>query len=110
MRLRYAGAEALASRKLLVGSAASVLGIGEDRLSIYLNDHLAGATVGMNLARHIADRSTPFGALAEEIAQDRETLRDVMRRLGVSEDRVKVLLGWVGEHAAWLKFTGELLG
>jgi hypothetical protein len=28
-----------------------MLGLGEHRLSIYLNDHLAGATAGLELAR-----------------------------------------------------------
>jgi hypothetical protein len=31
-----------------------LLGLGEDRLSIYLNDHLAGSTVGADLARRAA--------------------------------------------------------
>jgi hypothetical protein len=32
-----------------------MLGLGDDRLSIYLNDHLAGATAGANLARRAAE-------------------------------------------------------
>jgi hypothetical protein len=68
-------------------SRPNLLGLGEDRLSIYLNDHLAGATVGVRLARRIAgdDGSTGDGealdAIAAEIAQDRATLIEVMRRL-----------------------------
>ena len=85
-----------------------MLGIGEDRLSIYLNDHLAGATGGASLARQIARHSAAFDALADEISQDRETLLEIMRRLGVREDHLKIAIGWVGERAAWLKFAGEL--
>ena len=93
-----------------------MLGFGEDRLSIYLNDHLGGATAGANLARRLADddRSSATGAvlaaIADEIAQDRETLLDVMQRLSVGRDQVKAALGWGAEKASRLKFTGELLG
>jgi hypothetical protein len=52
-----------------------LLGLGEDRLSIYLNDHLAGATAGVSLARRAAasNRATGYGDVLEEIAG----LRDV---------------------------------
>jgi hypothetical protein len=53
-----------------------------DLLGIYLNDHLAGATGGAELARRVASsqRSTPartaLGQLARDIAQDRATGSD----------------------------------
>jgi hypothetical protein len=93
-----------------------VLGLGEDRLSVYLNDHLAGATAGVNLARHAAEsnRSTSYGraldALAEEIADDRATLLAVMERLSVGRDHLKVALAWGLERAGRLKPSGELVG
>jgi hypothetical protein len=92
-----------------------VLGVGESHLSIYLNDHLAGATAGAELARRAAgaNRSTAYGPvlerLAEEIAQDRDALLDVMRRLGVGRDRAKVALAWGAEKAGRLKVNGALL-
>jgi hypothetical protein len=88
-----------------------VLGLGEDRLSIYLNDHLAGATAGANLARHVAgnDRSG-LELLAQEIEEDRRTLLDVMERLSVSPDRLKLALAWGVEMAARVKPDGALLG
>ena len=49
-------------------------------LNIYLNDHLAGSTVGMNLARRIVreNADNEYGRemtpIAEDIAHDRETL------------------------------------
>jgi hypothetical protein len=98
------------------GSLTTVLGLGEDRLSIYLNDHLAGATAGVSLARRAAgnNRSTGYGevlqALADELDEDRRTLVDIMGRLAVGRDRVKVVLGWGAEKAGRLKFNGELLG
>ena len=85
-------------------------------LAIYLNDHLAGATAGAELARRAAaaNRGTPFAAplerLAEEIADDRAVLVDVMRRLEVARDPVKVLAGWAAEKAGRLKLNGRLTG
>ena len=92
-----------------------VLGLGGDHLSIYLNDHLAGSTVGVNLARRIArsNEGKAYGevleALAEEIAEDRRTLLDVMERLSVGQDRLKVALSWGVEKAGRLKLNGALL-
>jgi hypothetical protein len=93
-----------------------LLGLGEDRLSISLNDHLAGATAGVELARHLAgkNRATDYApvleAVAEEIDQDRATLVTVMERLSVRQDQLKVALSWGLEKAARLKPGGELLG
>src|SRR4051812_1276132 len=92
--------------------AEHVLGIGEDRLSVYLNDHLMGSTTGVRIARDLANRdaSTVFDELAQEIAEDRRTLLDLMDRFGAREDHVKVALGWVAERAFQVKFRGELRG
>src|SRR3954447_22226449 len=87
-----------------------MLGIREDRLSIYLNDHLAGSTAGLQLARRIARHHPELRELAREIQEDRETLLELMRRFDVDEDRVKVALGWVAEKAGRLKLSGELIG
>jgi hypothetical protein len=86
-----------------------------DRLSTYLNDHLAGATVGVELARRAAsnNRSTPYGdvltALTMEIEADRESLVEIMGRLSIGQDRLKLLLSWSVEKASRLKPNGELL-
>ena len=93
-----------------------MLGIGENRLSIYLNDHLAGSTVGVKLARRAAhnNRTNTYGptleAIAQEIEQDRATLTSLMEQLGITHDRVKVALSWGLEQASRLKFSGELVG
>ena len=81
-----------------------MLGLGEDDLSVYLNDHLGGATAGVDLARRVAD-----GALAAEIEEDRQRLIEIMDRLGISQDPVKVALGWAAIQAARLRFAAELL-
>jgi hypothetical protein len=82
-----------------------MLGLGEAPLSIYLNDHLAGATAGAKLARRAAR-----GARAAEIEEDRETLISIMERVGARQDRVKVALGWAAVQAVRVRFAAELLG
>ena len=90
--------------------------MGTRLLAIYLNDHLAGSTGGLELARRArsANRGTPFEAafdrLATEIEEDREALLDVLRRLGVARDPVKEWAGWLAEKAGRLKLNGRLTG
>ncbi len=93
-----------------------MLPLRTSRLSIYLNDHLAGATVGVELARRAAasNRSTDLGRvlgeLAAEIEQDRESLIDIMERLSLGRDRAKVLVSWSAEKVGRLKLNGQLRG
>ncbi|HEY1855198.1 MAG TPA: hypothetical protein VGG40_11470 [Solirubrobacterales bacterium] len=86
-------------------------------LGIYLNDHLAGATVGVELARRSRSNNSetpPFGAalarICGEIEEDRETLKAVMAELGVRRDPLKPALAWIGEKAGRLKPNGRLIG
>lgn len=86
-------------------------------LAIYLNDHLAGATAGVELARRLraSNEGYPqFGpVLAEicvEIEEDRETLRAVMSRLGAEESRIKPAAALLGERLGRLKLNGRLRG
>ncbi|MEA2229044.1 MAG: hypothetical protein QOH46_3600 [Solirubrobacteraceae bacterium] len=85
-------------------------------LAIYLNDHLAGSTAGVELARRARgnNRGTPYheplDRLATEIAEDRAALLDVMRRLGVGRDPVKEWAGWLAEKGGRLKRNGRLMG
>jgi hypothetical protein len=80
-----------------------MLGFGESPLSIYLNDHLAGSAAGLELARRVGD-----GTLAGEIEEDRATLIDVMRRLGVDTDDARQAIAWIGEKALRVKPGGRL--
>jgi hypothetical protein len=86
-------------------------------LAIYLNDHLAGATAGVELARRLRasnEDDREFGpALAEvcaEIEADRETLKAVMDRLGVGQSKLKPLAAVLGERLGRLKMNGQLRG
>lgn len=86
-------------------------------LAIYLNDHLAGATLGVELARRLrgSNEDDPeFGpALVEvcaEIESDRETLKAAMDRLDVGQSKVKPLAAVLGERLGRLKLNGQLRG
>jgi hypothetical protein len=84
-------------------------------LPIYLNDHLAGATAGTNLAKRMAgsNEGTEFGPflsdLAAQIDADKAVLEDVLARLDVSPDPVKTGVAWLGEKLGRLKLNGRLL-
>lgn len=90
--------------------------LGRDYLKIYLEDHYAGATAGLELARRAAgaNRGTPYGDVLERIAieieQDRDSLRAIMTDLGVGPDRLKVAGAWAGEKAGRFKLNGHLTG
>jgi hypothetical protein len=85
-------------------------------LATYLNDHLAGATVGVELSRRAAganegtELGTVLARLATEIEEDRATLESVMEAADAGRDRVKVTAAWVGEKAGRLKPNGQLTG
>jgi hypothetical protein len=85
-------------------------------LGIYLNDHLAGATIGMELARRArgSNRDNEYGEvlgrIAQEIDEDRATLQQLMDRLEVRRDHTKVIFGWVAEKVGRLKPNGQLTG
>lgn len=84
-------------------------------LGIYLNDHLAGATGGVELLRRAAGayRGSPRGAtlrrLVTEVETDRAALRDMMAALGIPVRHYKSVLAWLVEKAGRVKLNGRLL-
>lgn len=76
-------------------------------LAVYLNDHLAGATGGGELARRLAAAESGWAPelsrIADEIAEDRAALLELMRRLEVKPSLYKPWLAWFGEKVARLK-------
>jgi hypothetical protein len=86
------------------------------RLGTYLNDHLGGASGGIELARRLAkanedtEYGPPLRRVVQEIEEDIASLRDVMARMGVEEDRIKQAGAWTAEKVGRLKLNGQLLG
>jgi len=85
-------------------------------LRTYLQDHHAGSTVGLELARRSAaensdnDYGPELGRIADEIEADREALERAMERLGVKPNPVKDAVGWAGEKLGRLKPNNSLHG
>jgi hypothetical protein len=92
-----------------------VSGVHRRLLAIYLNDHLAGATLGVELALRAARENTgsELGVflgevLLPEIREDRQTLERLMGWLGIARSRPKVAAAWAAEKVGRLKLNGEL--
>jgi hypothetical protein len=87
-----------------------------DLLAIYLNDHYAGSTAGLELARRTraSNEGTELGDFLErltlEIEEDRQALELIMDRLGVRRDPLKQGFGWAAEKVGRLKLNGQLRG
>jgi hypothetical protein len=91
-------------------------GLSRHRMvGIYLNDHLAGATAGTELAHRMAqshrdqEEGSDLMGLAAEIGRDRAALLDMMASLGITVRGYKIGAAWIGEKAGRLKLNGRLL-
>jgi hypothetical protein len=85
-------------------------------LATYLNDHLAAATAGRELARRMAGSNRndelygpPAQRLAAEVEEDRDSLLALMSALGAGTDHAKVAAGWTAEKLGRLKPNGRLI-
>lgn len=88
--------------------------MANERITTYLQDHLAGASAGLELARRAASNNSDheFGprleGLAEEIEKDREALELVMAEMDIHPDPIKNAGGWLAEKFGRLKLNGSL--
>jgi hypothetical protein len=85
-------------------------------LDIYLQDHYAGSTGGLEMAKRTAkaNEGTEFGGplarIAAEIDEDRDALKRLMARCDVNPAQIKATLAWGAEKAGRLKPNGQLRG
>ena len=85
-------------------------------LRTYLQDHHAGATAGLELARRAASANEehPSGpelaSIADEIEADREVLERVMEELDVGASTVKDGMAWTAEKLGRLKPNNRVMG
>ena len=89
--------------------------MADKAMDTYLNDHLAGSTLGADLAKQIRDNAeAPLRQLMEtiaaEIEEDRETLIELMDRMGTTKNPVKQATAWMTEKASRAKFSGVSSG
>lgn len=88
---------------------------GNRYLGIYLNDHLAAAAGGVELARRLRasnsgdpEMGEPLARICAEIEADQETLTRLTERLGIRRDPVKPVLARLAERLGRLKPNGHL--
>ena len=93
------------------------MSLHDKRLSTYLNDHLAGATGGLELVKRTRgsnEDTPPYGeflaTLEREIEEDRTTLMAIMDALDVDKNQLKVSFGWLAEKVGRLKLNDQLVG
>jgi hypothetical protein len=85
-------------------------------LGTYLNDHLAGAATGSELAKKLSEENAGgrYGSflaeLATDIEQDRLTLAELMDRLNIERSTVKQAAGWISEKLTRVKFSESVTG
>jgi hypothetical protein len=83
--------------------------VAETYLAAYLNDHLAGSEVALELLEHLegAHAGTPLArfvaGLRAEIAADRSELEAVMARRHVAQSRPRKAAAWLSEKLTELK-------
>ena len=90
--------------------------MADKAMDVYLNDHLAGAMLGSDLAEQLQkeNEGTPLGelmaTLAPRIEEDRQTLIDLMECMGTSKNPVKQATTWLAEKTSRAKFGGLTSG
>jgi hypothetical protein len=90
--------------------------MADKAMEVYLNDHLAGAMFGTDLAKQIESRSegtelgTQVGEVSTQIEEDQRTLSELMERMGVTKNPVKQATTWLAEKFSRIKLTGLTSG
>ena len=85
-------------------------------LDVYLNDHLAGSAAAVELVERIRANNegtavaAHMDALRLEIEEDRDTLGDVMTRLGVVRSAPKQVAGKVMETLSRFRLNERITG
>src|SRR5438067_9316350 len=80
-----------------------------DYLATYLNDHVAGSVVALELLdylrrKHAADEAGRFAAeLHAEILADRQELETLMARLQIPVSSVRRVTAWIAEKLTQVK-------
>ena len=87
-----------------------------DALATYLQDHLAGAEVAIDMLHALSKQygsatlGTFAAGLVHEIEQDRATLRQIADQIGDGGSTLKEATAWVGEKLSRLKLHSRVSG
>jgi hypothetical protein len=83
--------------------------MADEHVATYLNDHLAGSLVALELLDHLgathseSELSAFFRQLRADIAADRDELQELMGRLDIGESRTRKASAWLAEKMTELK-------
>ena len=84
-------------------------------LGIYVNDHLASATGGIELVGRMlgvhrgGPYEEPLEQLLSELREEKSAIRSIMSALDISVTQYKQLGAWVAEKVSRAKLNGRLL-
>ena len=86
--------------------------MADEPLHVYLNDHLAGATAGVDLVKtatenHDGELGEFFAQVADEITADYNTLTSLMDQMDAHASGAKEVLAKAGSVVSEAKFSGE---
>jgi hypothetical protein len=90
--------------------------VSTDALLTYLNDHLAGSVVAIELLGHLrefsrgTERERLFTALQAEIEEDQAVLKQLLHDLGGKESRVRKAAAWLTEKLGAAKLKVDDVG
>ena len=73
-----------------------------ERLGIYLNDHLAGSVIALEMLEDLAD-DPELADLRREIQADREVLEQLMSRAGAEVSQPRQAAAWLTEKLGDVK-------
>ncbi len=85
-------------------------------LAAYLNDHLAGSELAIELLNHLIDTFPDSAAskvaepIREEVISDRKELESIMTALRIHQSTVRKGSAWVSEKFARLKLLVDDVG
>ncbi len=84
-----------------------------DALAVYLHDHLAGASLAVDLLESMRKEHAgePLGQFAErlkvEVEADRDVLQALAERVGAGTNAFKNLAAWMSEKVSRVKLGGQ---
>ena len=94
-------------QRLLAAGSGRISKPDRRHLDVYLNDHLAGSMVAIELLIALekthAEIEPALAALRVDIEQDQTELKALMDRLNVAESGVRKIGGWLVEKTTQLK-------
>ncbi|MCB0857295.1 MAG: hypothetical protein KDB54_12150 [Solirubrobacterales bacterium] len=89
--------------------------MSDRELGIYLNDHISGATAGLETARRAVSNSTDpertrmWRDFEAQVSDERELLKAIRDRIEAKPNIPKYAIAWAGEKLGRLKLNGRLI-